>query len=290
MTHIYQEVEYANVFIYRIQAALLPDEVSPFLQFHFFEKGVGNAEVNGKLYSVIPPCILCLSEKDTAMFPGEKAQIYSIYFHPVMINSEFHFQNIRSLDKFQGNQALDIYWLFPFLHHSGLKTIGPATGKRIKELLEAISKELEEKKGTYWPCRTRSFFYELLNLILSVGDKTPNQMEIGKLNDIDSDVQNIIQYLNENYHHKITISKICEIFALNRTSLAEKFKKNTGMTLVNYLTKIRIHMACTLLRDTSLLIYEIMLRVGYEDATHFGRSFRKLVGKPPSKYRKEHKK
>jgi len=40
-----------------------------------------------------------------------------------------------------------------------------------------------------------------------------------------------------------------------------------------------------LLRDTVLPVTEIMNRVGYQDSTHFWRTFRKHIGQSPSEYR-----
>jgi AraC family L-rhamnose operon regulatory protein RhaS len=46
-------------------------------------------------------------------------------------------------------------------------------------------------------------------------------------------------------------------------------------------------MACTLLRDTRLPIYEIMSRIGYENPSHFTRIFRQMMDIAPSEYRAE---
>lgn len=55
--------------------------------------------------------------------------------------------------------------------------------------------------------------------------------------------------------------------------------------MLTYLTGIRIRMACMLLRGTTLPISEITERVGFEDITHFGRTFRRETGFSPTQYR-----
>lgn len=279
-------VRYYNFIVYEEGNTILQEE-EKYFKFYFFESGFGSIKNGEKTYSIIPPCILCLSEKETLTFRGE-IFLYNLYFHPAIVNATFNFDNIRkSLFELKENQQFDIYWLLPFLHSTCPVLIGPTTGVRIKELLHKMSKELTEQKGTYWPCRSRSFLYELLNLITCIIDEKKNEV-VEKNHAIDPEIQEIIHFLHENYHKKITIPEICELFSINRTTLSQRFKKNTGKTIMNYLTTTRVRIACTLLRDTSLLIYEIMHRVGYEDTTHFGRAFRKHTGKTPSEYRQEY--
>lgn len=62
------------------------------------------------------------------------------------------------------------------------------------------------------------------------------------------------------------------------------FRQKTGMTLVDYLTKIRIENAIKLIKNTNLRIYEIAEKVGYENVEHFSRVFKKRVGVSPKEY------
>jgi AraC-like DNA-binding protein len=78
-----------------------------------------------------------------------------------------------------------------------------------------------------------------------------------------------------------------EKFHINRTTLADKFTKSTGMSVMDYLIRLRVKMAAIMLRDTMLSVSEISYRVGFNDITHFGRTFRKHMGYSPSEYRKK---
>ncbi|WP_372366861.1 helix-turn-helix domain-containing protein [Candidatus Uabimicrobium sp. HlEnr_7] len=258
-----------------------------YFKIYYFESGFGKIQVGQESYSIVSPCLLCLSEKKYITDIGDTdAVFHTIYFNPRILNTTFHYEVLRQdLSQLRGTQQLDIYWLLPFIQNKGFLLIGPSTSKRILEVIFFINKELNEQKGPFWICRSRSFFYELLNIITHV-HFSPSKLELQK-SSIDEEVQQIVNYLNENYHQKITITQLTKIFSVNRTTMAEKFQKATGMSIINYLSKIRIQMACLLLRDTTLRIYEIMQRVGYEDTTHFGRMFRKQMAKTPSEYRTE---
>lgn len=207
----------------------------------------------------------------------------------ILLNTAFNFENIRSeQNNFSQSELLDLYWLQTFLTRSdsynGILLIGPSTAQRILELCNNIGRELTEKVDTYWPCRSRSFLYELLNLLNSIYSHPFQGEHITE--HISNDIGSIIQYLNEHYHQKINISDLTDFFQINRTTLSELFLKATGMTVISYLTKIRIKIACLLLKDTTLPVSDIMHRTGFEDSTHFSRVFKKETSFSPSQYRK----
>lgn len=98
-------------------------------------------------------------------------------------------------------------------------------------------------------------------------------------------VQNIIDYINDEYQKKLTSTDIEEIFELNYDYLNRAFQKITGYSILNYLNIIRINKAKELISSTSLKVSEIGYLVGVEDPYYFSRLFKKYVGVPPSKYR-----
>ena len=63
----------------------------------------------------------------------------------------------------------------------------------------------------------------------------------------------------------------------------------TGVSVMEYVIRLRVRLACRLLQDTMLPIAEIAERIGYADVTHFGRMFKKHTRLAPSDYRTQHK-
>ena len=63
-----------------------------------------------------------------------------------------------------------------------------------------------------------------------------------------------------------------------------KFKKETGVTFVEYLTDIRMEAAKKLIRNTNMRLADISDAVGYKSVEHFGRLFKKRVGMTPREY------
>lgn len=93
----------------------------------------------------------------------------------------------------------------------------------------------------------------------------------------------IAQHLNEN----ITIQKIASQVYMNPTYICEYFKNQTGETVLDFVTRIRMEKARDLLLTTNLKIYDISVKVGYTDTKYFSKLFKKQLGETPSKYREK---
>ena len=63
------------------------------------------------------------------------------------------------------------------------------------------------------------------------------------------------------------------------------FKKTTGLTFTEYLSKVRVLKAKKLLSDPHVRIAEVAFAAGFQSLTHFNRVFRKLTGLSPTAYR-----
>ncbi|MCY9656813.1 response regulator [Paenibacillus chondroitinus] len=97
------------------------------------------------------------------------------------------------------------------------------------------------------------------------------------------EVMNIIQ---QEYATALKVSDIARRVGFAETYLSVLFKKETGEKIVDYLMKIRMKKARELLLNPSYKIYEISEMIGYSDATHFSKYFKKIEGVFPLEYRK----
>jgi AraC-like DNA-binding protein len=73
---------------------------------------------------------------------------------------------------------------------------------------------------------------------------------------------------------------------LSRSVLAERFADLLGMPPMQYLAKWRMQIAARILSDASANIASIAEEIGYESEAAFSRAFKKLVGVPPSVWRR----
>lgn len=101
-------------------------------------------------------------------------------------------------------------------------------------------------------------------------------------------IKQVIVYMNRHYQEKdLTINRMAEEVFLAPTYLSILFKQDTGMTINQYLTKLRIEYAKTFLLNPELKLYQVANKVGYEDAAYFNRIFKNQIGMTPSEYKEK---
>ncbi|WP_019635822.1 response regulator [Paenibacillus fonticola] len=99
-------------------------------------------------------------------------------------------------------------------------------------------------------------------------------------------VHQVRTYIDQAYHQPITINSLSDQVYLSPNYLRSIFKDKTGMTIHDYLTKIRLDKAKALLVDGSLKVQDIAQMVGYESTSYFISLFLKSQGVTPNEYRK----
>jgi len=98
----------------------------------------------------------------------------------------------------------------------------------------------------------------------------------------------ILNYLTLNFNQPITLETLQAKFRVNKFKLQRSFKKNIGLTPLEYLTTLRIENAKKLFYMDVPLV-EIALESGFYDQSHFTHSFKKYVGVTPGNYKKNSK-
>lgn len=99
---------------------------------------------------------------------------------------------------------------------------------------------------------------------------------------------NILTYLQNNFR-SVTLEELSGKFHYTIPYLSKLIKSFTGRTFKEIVQTIKLNKATDLLLSSNLKIYAISEAVGYENTTHFIRTFNKVFGMPPSQYRKKHK-
>jgi two-component system response regulator YesN len=93
------------------------------------------------------------------------------------------------------------------------------------------------------------------------------------------------QYIQIHYDDpELSLEEISRFVQLSRSHLSTQFHKECGKSFSDYLTEVRIEAAKQLLATSSDRVYEVAARVGYSNAEHFSRVFKKCTGLSPGKY------
>ena len=103
--------------------------------------------------------------------------------------------------------------------------------------------------------------------------------------DIEIVIQQIMEDVEREYSQKISFGFYAERYHYNLSYLSKQFKRKSGMNFVDYLFEVRLNKAKQFMKDESLTLNEIALKVGYDDYSHFCKVFKKSEGISPQEYR-----
>ena len=95
-----------------------------------------------------------------------------------------------------------------------------------------------------------------------------------------------VTYIENNYHNAIALGNIVKVAFLSHSSLTQLFRKEIGMTPIEYVWHYRIVVAEKLLACTNLPVHEIASECGFKTAQHFSRKFEEVCGCTPTVFRK----
>ena len=98
------------------------------------------------------------------------------------------------------------------------------------------------------------------------------------------------EFISRNYAEEISLKVLSEYVGFSESYLSAQFAKETGESFTDYLIRVRMNKAKELLDTTALCTYEIGQAVGYANAEHFSRMFKKQTGLSPGRYRNRNNK
>ncbi len=105
-------------------------------------------------------------------------------------------------------------------------------------------------------------------------------------NTMPSYITDTMQYIKEHLNEPICLSALAKQFHISENYLCTQFKQHTGLTLRTYLLDRKIQRAKTLLQQGAN-VTDACYQSGFNDYANFIRSFKKVVGTSPGKYKKQ---
>lgn len=101
-------------------------------------------------------------------------------------------------------------------------------------------------------------------------------------------VYKVTNYIKKNCSEKLTLDTLAREVYLSKSYLSSIFKDETGVSLTDYITNVRIEKSKKLLTGEGIAISEIALMCGFKDQSYFSKVFKKETGISPKKYRKNY--
>ncbi|MGO4376068.1 helix-turn-helix transcriptional regulator, partial [Paenibacillus sp. MCAF20] len=153
--------------------------------------------------------------------------------------------------------------------------------------LSVQSPELEQAEASLWKAlsdkETLGEMCQLLEAYLLAACERIGEKRTGKVANL---VERVRAVIEQNYANgDLTAADIGKAVFLTPTYVSLLFKQETGQTVGEYLTQVRIDKAKELLRDPQYKSYDICHAIGYTDPSYFTKLFKKATGVTPSVYR-----
>lgn len=97
----------------------------------------------------------------------------------------------------------------------------------------------------------------------------------------------VFNYVKDNFREAIPLDDVAEIASMTVPSFCRYFKKMTRKTFVHFVNEYRVVHACKLLAEQPMSISEVCYESGFNNFSHFNKSFKEITGKSASQYRHE---
>jgi AraC-like DNA-binding protein len=158
--------------------------------------------------------------------------------------------------------------------HARTYRAGPPPIESIEALIEVIQRPDHGSE------------FEASGIAYSLLAHAARASQLSQLSEEDLLVRAARELLQDHWQNSaLGVSQIADRLGVNRAVLSRRFRAETGVTVIDYLTGMRIQAAISLLQESGKTVAEIGRHCGYYDPSYFTRAFRKRMGTSPSTFR-----
>lgn len=182
----------------------------------------------------------------------------------------------------QVHSLLDKYAAIPNLSHFYIRHVCTTLLKMLINILPAQSQEdLQNAAKEVFSFRHFSDIVKLIEHYLSLVTDIFQQEQ----NASNYAIYQVVQYIHMHYNEDLTLNTLADLVYLNPNYLSNVFSQVTGCTLNKYIKQIRMEKAQELLLHTNMKVTDISQAIGYPNTSYFCKSFQKLFGTTPERFR-----
>lgn len=223
--------------------------------------GAGTLLCNGIAHTMEPGHIYAINpnELHTALDLG------GLFYHVLIIDDDFLLQNSIPTDRIEFKTNICC--------------------EKANQLYGEIMHELETRTAYYAP-KIRGLLLLLIAVLLESSTKSVPE-QIAHLQDPDAPIKAAVDYINRHYAKKLTLDEIAGVAGFTKQYFANRFKKSIGMTVVDYINFVRCRKAKKLLARKQVSVMEAAAQCGFENASYFSKTFRRVMGMLPSQVEQE---
>ncbi|WCN37633.1 helix-turn-helix domain-containing protein [Aneurinibacillus uraniidurans] len=98
-------------------------------------------------------------------------------------------------------------------------------------------------------------------------------------------IRQAVRFIKEQLNERIMLEEVAQYCCLSKYHLSHLFKREVGLSVIDFINKLRLEKAKYYLETTDLTVQQIASQVGFQDASYFSRMFKKVHQFSPSEYR-----
>ncbi len=210
-----------------------------------------------------------------------------VFINPAEIHSitvsEYteYFAIIFSAD-FVSSSSYDVIeskYVTPLKNHSLKFTNFLPVAPPIKLILDEMIDNFY-KKASFFEFNMKTGIFSVISQILPYTQET-DKTTLKK----QKQLSDILSYISNHYCEKILLSDIADAFYMSDKYFSRFFKKNYGISFVDYLNQYRVTEAARLLNETDYRISQVASMCGFDNFSYFSKTFKKFTGKLPKEIR-----
>lgn len=164
--------------------------------------------------------------------------------------------------------------------------LSPDGSKQVGVLLEELLEEMHQRPAGF-ACAARLKLQELFLTILRDQKLIAHFRDDFRPTPTPERLVDVYRFIESNYMNPIDVQQMADLACLSRSHFHAAFKADTGKTLVQYLTSVRLRAARRLLRESSIPIIQIAHLCGFGNLSHFYHVFARQVGCSPARYARD---
>jgi AraC-like DNA-binding protein len=249
------------------------------LEINYIYKGSGNFVIGGRAYSAEQGDVFIINRAVFHLLEAgdpENFGTLAIYFMPALIHEP-------------GMSDRDLEYLMLFQDctqgFNPKVALSPESSREVLQLIDSISEELWGQREFYRIAAKNLLCQILLILNRSakvqygrIGEFHLRPRDMGRLKPLFDSVQ-------KHYSQKLTLRELAQVSKMSVTYLCRYFKKVTGKTITEYITRYRIDRAKEMLIEDERSITWIASEVGFESHSYFDRVFHEVTRMTPHEFR-----
>lgn len=244
-----------------------------YIELLYIDSGRGKYEIDGTVYEVETGNLLLIN-------PGvDHANIVTDLTNPLVILA-LGFTDLHLKELPENTMS--------FPGHGPVLTTDSKLQNRITGLFFHMLAEKEQNfPGKYdmMRCYLNQILLYIIRAYTAVPETNPPMQFISHQKS--HVVRTILDFMEEHYQEKISLEGIASNMYLSSIYISKLFKEETGESPIHHLIQIRLRKAIELMKKhPDYSIKKIANEVGYEDAYHFSKIFKKHLGYTPTEYRK----